>query len=91
MMMRTLAVLLLAFVGIAASTAQAGVPGAYKPGSKPKFEPRPAPPATYRPQGERPRPPATYRPTYQPAPAKPAFSSRPQAPKKSYTPPSASR
>jgi hypothetical protein len=90
-MMRTLAVLLLAFVWIAASTAQAGVPGAYKPGSKPKFEPGATPPKTYRPQGERPTPPATYRPSRQPGPAKPAFSPRPQAPKKSYTPPSASR
>jgi hypothetical protein len=90
-MMRSLTVLLLAFVVIAASTAQAGVPGAYKPGSKPKYEPGAAPPKTYRPQGARPTAPATYRPSSQPGPAKPTFSPRPQAPKKSYTPPAASR
>lgn len=90
-MMRTPTLLLLAFLGIAANAAQAGVSGAYKPGSKPSYEPKPARPATYRPQGERPKPPATYRPSYQPRPAKPTFSPGPQAPKKSYTAPSVKR
>jgi hypothetical protein len=85
-MMRTLT-LLLAFLVIAANTAQAGVQGAYKPGSKPKFEPRATPPQTYRPQGARPAAPATYRPTNQSRPVKPTFSPAPQAPKKSYTAP----
>jgi hypothetical protein len=90
-MMRTHTVLLLAIVGIVASTAQAGVPGAYKPGSKPRFEPGPTPPATYRPQGQRPALPTTSRPGYQPGPARPTFSPAPQAPKKSYTAPPVSQ
>ncbi len=90
-MMRTLTVLLLAFAWIAAGTAQADVSGAYKPGSKPRYEPGAAPPKTYRPQGQRAAPAATYRPSFQPKPAKPTFSPAPQAPKKSYTAPPVGR
>jgi len=86
-MIRCPALLLIAVLGTAASLTQAGVEGAYRPGYKPTYEPKPSLPATYRPQAERPKPPATYRPSVRPAPQRPSFSPQPQAPTKSYTPP----
>ena len=86
-MIRSATLFLIASLGIAASPAQAGVEGAYQPGYKPTFQPKPSAPTTYRPQGGQPKPASTYRPSFQPAPTRPSFSPPPQAPTRSYTPP----
>jgi hypothetical protein len=86
-MTRSAMAVLVVALGMAAAPSEAGVQGTYQRGQKPRFEPKPRPAPTYRPQAEKPRPAQTYRPQFEPKPTRPSFSAPPSPPKKSYTPP----